>query len=111
MSFRGVPVLIAAVVALWGCAAAPRPPGGGAAEAAAPGSVVLLGSFHIIWNGRPHYLVTDAGGTTTELLMTEEQTRTLGGPLQLNGKRVRVTGERVTEPRGGLRVTSIDLQP
>jgi hypothetical protein len=106
------PLVIAACAALAGCLpprAQPSDPSV-SAEAGAVQPVALSGLLHIVWNTQPHYFVTDAAGSTTELLLTEEQTARLGGPLQLNGRRVRVSGQRVEQPGPALRVTTIELQ-
>jgi len=73
--------------------------------------VSLLGRFHIIWNGAPLFFLSDDRGQTTRLLLDEAIAKPLGGPLALNGRRVRVTGVYVRAPKGALRVLSIGLAP
>ena len=74
-------------------------------------SVQLDGVFHIIWNTRPRYFLTDDAGTTRELMLQEERTRDLGGPLALNGRRVRISGQPAAEQPELLRVDQIRLLP
>lgn len=88
--------------------AAPSP--APAADRAAQGESVV-GLFHIIWNTLPRYFVADDAGVTRELLLDEQKTRALGGPLALNGKRVRVTGAADAARPELLRVDSIQLHP
>lgn len=46
------------------------------------------GWLSIVWNDEPHYFLTDDGGQTVELLLDEELTAPLGGPLALDRSRV-----------------------
>jgi hypothetical protein len=79
-------------------------------QPAAPQQVSLAGWFHIIWNGGPRYVLIDAQGRWTELVLDESRMKPLGGPLALNRKRVTIVGERVSAPPGALRVVSIELE-
>ena len=75
-----------------------------------PNTVNISGWFTTIWNGGPHYSITDDQGQTTRLLLDEELTKPLGGPLALDRKRVTVSGEIVNDPQGALRVLSIRFE-
>lgn len=102
-------IVIVACIAMTACSPARGASGTPAgAELPAPERVTRVGSFHMVWNTRPHYFVTDDAGVTTELLMSEEVARPLGGPLKLIGQRVRVSGDRVTDPQGAVRVLTIE---
>lgn len=107
------PLLAAALLAASACSPAAREAASPAApspdRAAQEGAVV--GVFHIIWNTLPRYFVADDTGVTHELLLDEQKTRALGGPLALNGKRVRVTGAPDAARSELLRVDSIQLHP
>ncbi len=72
--------------------------------------VSLSGWFTTIWNDKPHYFLTDDQGRLTELLLDAEMTKPFGGPLAFNRKRVKVVGERVSAPPGGVRVLSIEFE-
>lgn len=74
-------------------------------------SLTLVGWFHIIWNGGPRFILIDDQGRSFRLLVEEELFKPFGGALELQRKRVRVTGEAVTQPPGAIRVHSIRLEP
>lgn len=73
--------------------------------------LTLSGWFHLIWNGGPVFVLIDDAGRAFTLLVTEDLFRPLGGVLTLQGRRVRITGERVSQPQGAIRVHSIELEP
>lgn len=73
-------------------------------------TVTITGWFSTIWNGEPHYSITDDQGQTTRLVLDEELAKPLGGPLALDRKRVIVSGEIVNDPQGALRVLSIRFE-
>jgi hypothetical protein len=79
-------------------------------QLAAPQHVSLAGWFHIIWNGGPRYVLIDAQGRWTELVLDDSLAKPFGGSLALNRKRVTIVGERVSAPPGALRVVSIELR-
>jgi M6 family metalloprotease-like protein len=65
----------------------------------------LSGTFHILWgdphpdsggNAKTETVLVDDQGRQTKLSLEEGQTKPLGGPLALNGKRVKVQGTRNT---------------
>jgi hypothetical protein len=64
----------------------------------------------VIWNGAPRYVLIDDQGQWHALLLDEMLVRPFGGPLALNRKRVRIVGERVHAPSGGVRILSITLE-
>ena len=70
----------------------------------------LSGWFHVVWNGEPRYVLVDDQGRWIELLLDEALVRPFGGPLAFNRKRVRIEGERVHAPSGGVRVLSISFE-
>lgn len=74
-------------------------------------SLTLAGWFHIIWNGGPRFILIDDQGRSFRLLVEEELFKPFGGALELQRKRIRVTGEAVTQPPGVIRVHSIRLEP
>lgn len=108
----GIPgPLLLALALLVGCAAPRRPGPGGSVPAAAAGEVVLRGSLNLVWGDGVRYFLSDDAGKIHELLVGEELMRPHGGPLALNGKRVRVTAERAVSPGAALRVVSIQPDP
>jgi hypothetical protein len=48
----------------------------------------LEGWLSIVWNERPHFFLTDDDGQTVEILLDEQLTTPLGGPLALDRSRV-----------------------
>jgi hypothetical protein len=80
--------------------------------------VSLSGWFHVIWydgppgsgTGGATYWLDDDLGQSHQLLIDEKLLKPLGGPLALNGKRVKVIAEVVTTPPGALRVLAIELE-
>ncbi len=74
-----------------------------------PNLVTITGLFTTIWNGGPHYSITDDQGQTTQLLLDDETAKPLGGPLELDRKRVTVQGVMVDDPPGALQVLSVSM--
>jgi hypothetical protein len=72
-------------------------------------TVTITGWFTTVWNGEAHYSITDDQGQTTELLMEDEIAKPLGGPLQLDRKRVTITGEIVSDSPRTVRVLSVQF--
>jgi hypothetical protein len=76
------------------------------------------GWFHVIWydgppgsgSGGVTYWLDEDRGRTYQLLLDEKLLEPLGGPLALNGQRVRVIADEVSTPPGALRVLSIELE-
>ena len=75
-----------------------------------PTLVTITGWFTTVWNGGEHYFITDDQGITTRLLLDEEITTPLGGPLALDRKKVTVSGEIVSDPPGALQVLSVRIE-
>jgi hypothetical protein len=71
--------------------------------------VTITGWFTTVWNGETHYSITDDQGQTTELLMEDEIAKPLGGPLELDRKRVTITGEIVSDSPRTVRVLSVQF--
>ncbi len=69
--------------------------------------VTITGWFVTVWNGAPHYSITDAQNQTTELLVEDAVEKPLGGLLELDRKRVTVMGEVVSNSPRTIRVISI----
>lgn len=72
-----------------------------------PNRITVTGWFTTIWNGEPHYWITDAQGQTFQLLLDPEVARPLGGSSELDRKQVTVLGEVISESPPVLRVVSI----
>ena len=103
-----------------GAVSSQLPPAGSAPVEGQPGS--SSGWFNIIWgDGRDGgtetiYTLTDDGGQTTRLFVDQTLSRSVGGVLWFNRKRVNVTGVSATSRFAagavtGLQVTSISLAP
>jgi hypothetical protein len=73
------------------------------------GQVVITGWFTTVWNGEAHYSITDAQGQTTSLLLEDEVAKPLGGPLELDRKRVTIMGEVVSGSPRIVRVLSVQF--
>jgi hypothetical protein len=71
--------------------------------------VTITGWFTTIWNGEPHYSITDDQGQTTQLLLDDEIAKPLGGPLELDRKRVTIIGEIVSDSPRIVRVLSVQF--
>lgn len=113
---RAYVTALVAVAAVVGCRAAATPAAGARDASAAAMSVAMMDStlsltgwFQTVWGDTPHYMVVDDAGRSTELLLSEEVTRTLGGARALDRKKVKVTGTRSSQPPGALRVSAIQL--
>lgn len=89
-----------------------------ACQAHPPQQVSLSGWFHVIWYDGPPgsgtggvtYWLDDDQGQSYQLLIDEKLLKPLGGPLALNGQRVKVIAEVLTTPSGALRVLAIELE-
>jgi hypothetical protein len=64
----------------------------------------------VIWNDRTHYFLSDDQGRWTELLLDEEMIESLGGPLVMNRKRVKIVGRRTAAPAEAVSVFSIAFE-
>jgi hypothetical protein len=51
-------------------------------------TITLQGWLSIVWNDEPHFFLTQDDGQTVEVLLDEQLTQPLGGPLELDRSRV-----------------------
>lgn len=79
----------------------------GATPEEGDGPTCIHGWFTTIWGNQPRYFVTDDRERQVELLLDEEITNPLGGPLTLDRQIVTVIGNEL-EP-GLVHPTSITL--
>ena len=106
ISTMGVALLLASGAALFSSFGSGGPP---TAEAqTTPPDETLSGVFSVLWGDpRPgsgqeseiKYILTDDQGQKTELLLDQRTAKQPGGPLALNGKRVKVQGTSVSDDR------------
>ena len=75
-----------------------------------PNTVIITGWFTTVWNGGPHYSITDDQGQTTLLLLDDEIAKPLGGPLELDRKRVTIVGEITRDSPRTIRVLSVKFE-
>ncbi len=71
--------------------------------------ISITGWFTTVWNGKPHYFITDELGQVTELLLDPEVAKPLGGPLELDRKRVTIMGEITSLSPKTVRVLSVQF--
>ena len=71
--------------------------------------VTITGWFTTIWNDEPRYSITDDQGQTTQLLLYDETAKPLGGPLELDRKRVTIVGEIISDSPRIVRVLSVQF--
>jgi hypothetical protein len=71
--------------------------------------VTITGIFTTVWNGEPHYTLTDEAGNRYKVLLEEQTAQSIGGPLEADRKRVVLTGYFVDETKEVFQVTSIEL--
>jgi hypothetical protein len=71
--------------------------------------VTITGWFTTIWNGKPHYSITDDQGQVTQLLLDDETAKPLGGPLELDRKRITMVGEIISDSPRIVRVLSVQF--
>jgi hypothetical protein len=70
---------------------------------------VLAGWFHTVWGERPQYLLVDDQSRSTELLISDDLLRSLGGVGGVDRRRVRARGRLVIEPQRALRVSFVEI--
>jgi hypothetical protein len=75
-----------------------------------PLRVTITGWFTTIWNGEPHYTVTDDQGNAAQVILDEEVARPLGGPLKLDRQRITIVGEIISDSPRIIRAVSIKLE-
>ncbi len=73
--------------------------------------VKLSGAFHIVWGDTPSYVLVDAGGRPTTLVVSPDILDRHNGARSLDRKRVTLTGTRIPDGAAALRVLSIALDP
>ena len=71
--------------------------------------ITITGWFTTIWDGEPLYSITDDQGQTTQLLLDDETAKPLGGPLELDRKRVTIVGEIISDSPRTVRVLSVQF--
>lgn len=77
---------------------------------ASPGrTLTITGVFTTIWNGGPHYSITDDAGQRYDVLLDEKVAKPFGGPLALDRKRFTIIGESTTNSPNIIRVLSIRM--
>lgn len=69
----------------------------------------ISGLLTILWNDKPHYLLTDDQGQTYDLKINDDLVTNLGGPLVLDRKRVTVTGSIPAGSQDVIDVLSVKL--
>ena len=73
--------------------------------------VSVSGRLHVIWNGEPRFMLIDNDGVAIRLVIDEALTKPLGGIRALDGRRVRITGERLAgAPPETVLVVSIERE-
>jgi len=73
--------------------------------------VKLSGAFHIVWGDTPTYVLIDAGGRPTTLVVSSHLLERHNGARSLDRRRVSLTGARTPDGGGAVRVLSIALDP
>ena len=73
--------------------------------------VKLSGAFHIVWGDTPTYVLVDANGHPTTLVLSSDVLERHKGARSLDRKRVTLTGTRIPNGATALRVLSIVLDP
>ena len=71
------------------------------------GALTFSGWFTIIWNHEAHYFVTDDEGRTVEVLLDQNLTAPLGGPMALDRTRVTIVGVASSDAPTIIRALSI----
>jgi hypothetical protein len=70
----------------------------------------LQGWLSIVWNDEPHFFLTLDDGRTVEVLLDEQLTQPLGGPLALDRSRVIVLAVVSPDAPGVLQAISIEME-
>jgi hypothetical protein len=73
-------------------------------------TVTLTGWLSIVWNDEPHYFLTQDDGRTVEVLLDEQLTQPLGGPLALDRSRVVVVAVVKPEFSDVFQALSIEIE-
>ncbi len=75
-----------------------------------PRLITITGWFVTVWNGEPHYSLTDDQGNVSQLLLDPDVSKSLGGPLAFDRKRVTIVARVASESPPTLRVISIKIE-
>jgi hypothetical protein len=75
-----------------------------------PLQVTITGWFTTIWNGEPHYTITDDQGNAAQVILDEDVARPLGGPLKLDRQRISIVGEIISDSPMIIRAVSIKME-
>ena len=73
-------------------------------------TVTLTGWLSIVWNDEPHFFLTQDDGQTVEVLLDEQLTQPLGGPLALDRSRVVVLAVVYPESPDVFQALSIEIE-
>ncbi len=71
--------------------------------------ITITGWFTIVWNDEPHYSITDDHGINTQLQMDDEIAKPLGGPLELDRKKITIVGKVIRDSPRTIRVLSVQF--
>jgi hypothetical protein len=75
-----------------------------------PETLTLQGWLSIVWNDEPHFFLTQDDGQTVEVLLDEQLTQPLGGPLALDRTRVIVLAVAAPEAPDVFEALSIEIE-
>jgi hypothetical protein len=73
-------------------------------------TLTLQGWLSIVWNDEPHFFLTQDDGQTVEVLLDEQLTRPMGGPLALDRSRVVVVAVVKPEFPDVFQALSIEIE-
>ena len=76
-----------------------------------PAIVSITGWFTTVWNGEPHFSISDDQGQTIHLVLDEALLQSAGGLMALNNQKVTLSGEFVSGAQDALKVLTIHLEP
>jgi hypothetical protein len=76
-----------------------------------PAIVTITGWFTTVWNGEPHFSISDDQGRTIHLVLDETLLQSAGGLMALNNQKVTLSGEFVSDTQDALKVMTIYLEP
>jgi hypothetical protein len=73
-------------------------------------TLTLQGWLSIVWNDEPHFFLTRDDGRTVEVLLDEQLTQPLGGPLALDRTRVVILAVVNPESPDVFQALSIEIE-
>lgn len=73
--------------------------------------ISMTGVLETVYNGTPHYFLSDGKGGRATLILSEDVTRAGGGPLAFDRKLITVQGIVTASKPLTIRVTKIALAP